>query len=138
MIRLKLKLFSTNWINILGIFIAVYLSILVIELINPTNDLNNYFATAVIGGLFAIIFYGSMFWAGFILIMFILDVLLLNRDQSLLLPKLLLEWIIVSSPFIFWFIQYTEWIFLIAVCAFFITQYLRRKEIIRILGQISN
>lgn len=122
--KVKFKIFLTNWINLLGIFLAVYLSSAVSELF-----ISGSLVIGFIGGLFAIIFYGSVFWAGFIIAMFLLDFILLDKNKEWLKLKLFIEWTIVSSPFIYWFIQYTQWIFLVAVVAFFITQIIREKRI---------
>ena len=59
----------------------------------------------------------------------VLDLLLLVRSQNNLRQKLLLEWAIISSPFVYWTIKYQQWIFLVAVIAFLITQFLREKLI---------
>ena len=56
--------FFSPRINVVSIFITVYLSILVFELIKQTNDISGYFSTAVLGGLFAIVFNDYIFWAG--------------------------------------------------------------------------
>lgn len=122
--NVKFKIFLTNWINLLGIFLAVYLSAAISELFISGSPVVGF-----IGGLFAIIFYGSVFWEGFIIAMFLLDFILLDKNKERLRLKLFVEWVIVSSPFVYWFIQYTQWIFLVAVITFFITQIIRGQRI---------
>lgn len=132
--NIKLKIFLTNWINILVIFIAVYATIIISELlkIQSTHDIPDALSTGFLGGLFAIIFYGAVFWIGFVIAMFLLDFVFMNESLQKLDLKLLIEWVVVSSPFIYWFAKYTQWVFLVAVIAFFISQSIRRKKILKI------
>ncbi|MGZ5245093.1 MAG: hypothetical protein ACXWW0_13975, partial [Bacteroidia bacterium] len=110
------KIFLTNWTNIVLIFIAVYLSAIISEIINNKEDAMDTFFIAVFEGLFAIIFYGSIFWVGFIISMFILDTIFFNRIFKLPLNWILaIECLLISSPFIYWFFEYETWIFLIGV-----------------------
>jgi hypothetical protein len=134
--KIRFKIFLTNWINFAGIFMAVYLSTAVSELltIQSASDLPNALITGFLFGLFAIILYGSIFWAGFFISMFVLDYILLNKNEQWLGLKLFIEWSIISTPFIYWYIKYTEVIFLIAVIAFFVTQIIRGKRIIKLLS----
>lgn len=133
MSEIKLKIFLTNWINIVGIFLTLYLFVIVSELVKMNGDIQNSLTIGFIGGLLGLIFYGSIFWISFILAMFLLDMFLMNASSRSLHFKLALEWVVVSSPFLYWFIEYTEWIFLIAIIAFAFTQFFRGKKIITIL-----
>lgn len=132
--NIKLKIFLTNWINILVIFIAVYATVIISELlqIQSTQDIPDALSTGFLGGLFAIIFYGAVFWIGFVIAMFLLDFVFMNENLQRLDLKLLIEWVFVSSPFIYWFAKYSQWVFLVAVIAFFISQSIRRKKILKI------
>ena len=113
MMIIKLKIFLTNWINLSGIFLAVYLSTSISGLIASGSA-----RIAFLGGLFGIIFSGSLFWAGFIISMLLLDFILMNRNINQLNLKLFIEWAVVSGPFIYWFVQSTQWIFLVAIVGF--------------------
>jgi len=132
---LKLRFFRTNWINLLWIFVVVYLSIIVAILseISSLNDLSDLLIRGVLGGLFTIFLFGAFFWIGFIVIMFFLDMILLNTNREYLLEKLLLEWVIASSPFIYWGVKYSGWLFFMAVGAFLIGQWYRAKAIDEII-----
>ncbi len=126
--NLKFKIFLTNWINLLGIFIAVYLSSAISELFISGDAIVGF-----VGGLFGIIFYGFLFWMGFISAMFLLDFILMNKNKEKLRLKLLIEWGVVSAPFIYWFIQYTQWVFLVAVITFLCTQIIRGQKILAMI-----
>lgn len=133
--KLKLKISLTNWVSIVGIFLATYLASAISELIEikSFNDLSNSLITGFLGGLFAIIFYGAIFWIGFFALMLLLDFVLMNENKKWLRLKLLIEWTIISSPFAYWFIQYKQWIFLVAIVAFFAGQTFREKLILKII-----
>lgn len=84
----------------------------------------------MLAALFSILGYGMMFWALFLVSLIILDLILIVPNRKNLKTRLLIEWLIISSPFIYWTVKYHEWIFVTAVIAFFISQQLREKRII--------
>lgn len=49
----------------------------------------------------------------------------------------MIQWGLISLPFIYWVFYYEEWIFLVAVIAFFVTQNLRRIRIVKLMKQNS-
>jgi hypothetical protein len=122
-----MKILKTNWINITGVFGAVFLYAIVLNLIDANVSRNLF--QSIFAALILIFGYGMMFWALLIISLVILDLLLIVRNQNNLKAKLLIEWLIISSPFIYWTIRYQEWIFVAAIIALFITQLLREKNI---------
>ena len=126
---MTIKILKTNWINILGVFTVLFLYTTVYGLID-SNISRNIFQ-AIIASLIGICLYGIMFWMGFILALIILDLILIVPNQDKLTLKLLLEWIIISAPFIYWAITYERQrnIFIVAIIAFLITQLLRKQLI---------
>jgi hypothetical protein len=121
-----MKVILTNWINILGVFIAVFLYAMVLNMMD-TNVSRNLFQ-AIFAVLILIVGYGMMFWGMFIVALIVLDLVLLRGKENLKM-KLLIEWFIISCPFIYWTIKYHEWIFVAAIIAFLIAQLLREKKI---------
>lgn len=130
----KLRIFWTNWINVAGIFMIVYLFVIIDELARSKSleDATITLYKSISSGLIGMILYGSIFFAGFLLIMLVLDMLLISEDHKNLRLKLFLEWVVVSSPFLYWFYIYSQWIFVVAVFAFLITQLIREKIILRL------
>lgn len=124
-----MKILYTNWINITGIFITLFLFTTTFNLLD-SNVSRNLFQ-AIIASLILIFLYGIIFLIGFILVLTILDLIIIVPNQSNLRLKLLLEWIIISAPFVYWAIIYERqrYIFLVAVITFLITQLLREKLI---------
>jgi hypothetical protein len=123
-----MKVVATNWVNILGVFFVLLLYSTIINFKN--NSLEYNFFQSIVAGFILVCFHGFMFWGLFIFSLIILDLSLLTKEQGNLKKILLLEWVIVSSPFIFWTIKYQECIFLIGVLTFLITQFMRKKYIL--------
>ena len=63
----------------------------------------------------------------FVVSLAIADLLLIVRDQNKLRQKLLVEWLLLSCPFIYWGIKYGEWIFAVAIITFFYNSAFTRK-----------
>ncbi|WP_295717403.1 hypothetical protein [Mucilaginibacter sp.] len=123
-----MKILLTNWINLLGVFIATFAFSVVITLTDANLSYNIF--QVVFAALFSVLGYGMMFWALFLVSLIILDLILIVPNRKNLKTRLLIEWLIISSPFIYWTVKYHEWIFVTAVIAFFISQQLREKRII--------
>lgn len=114
----------TNWINLVAVFAITYLYVIANVLIHSGT-----FLQAILGGLISICLYGMMFWAFFVVSLLVLDFLIIVRNRDQLKLKLFFEWLIISSPFIYWTIKYDEWIFAVATFAFLISQLARKKMI---------
>ena len=128
---LSLKIVLTNWVNFLVIFIVLYLvGFLSAHFIDGFS-----FSDALVETLFALLGYGIIFWIGFFIVIAILDTLLFSfkKEPVYINNNLYMEWIIISSPFIYWLIKYNQLFFLVAILAFIIGQYLRRPYILKIL-----
>jgi hypothetical protein len=122
-----MKIILTNWINLLGVFCVAFVYAIVLSLIDTNLSYNIFQAT--LAALFLILAYGMMFWALFIILLIILDLILIVSNRKNLKTKLVIEWLLISSPFIYWAVKYHEWIFVAAIIAFFISQQLRARYI---------
>jgi hypothetical protein len=122
-----MKIIKTNWINIIGILIAVYLYALMLNLFDADKSLN--FIQVVFAPLILILLYGAIFWALFIMLLIIFDLLFIVKNQENLKKKMILETFIIITPYVYWLTVYDELIFLVAIITFFITQFYRRKLI---------
>lgn len=128
---MAMRILKTNWINIVGVFTVLFLYTTVYGLIEPNVSRNIF--QAMIASLIGICLYGIMFWTGFIIMLIILDSVIIIPNPKNLKIKLLIEWIIISSPFIYWAIKYPEQrtLYIIAIITFLVTQLLREKLIIK-------
>jgi hypothetical protein len=122
-----MKVLKTNWINVAGVFVAVFLYAVALNL-TDINVSRNVFQS-ILPALMLVCLYGIMFWSLFILLLVVLDLLLIVKNQNSLIGKLLIEWLIISGPFVYWAVRYKEWIFIVAIIAFLITQFIRKRII---------
>ncbi|MCQ6960292.1 hypothetical protein [Mucilaginibacter aquariorum] len=129
--KLKVKIYFTNWINVLGIIIGTYVFLVVTELFKTGISA---LPQMLIMAMVAIVLYGGIFFTGFLISMLILDLILMNDNTKHLRLKLIVEWGLISVPFVYWLLEYSEWIFLVAVIFFFIMQFIREKRILKILA----
>ena len=125
-----MKILQTNWINILGVFIILFIYSTIFNLTVNDGVTRNFFQS-IFAALFLICLYGFIFWMGFIIALIILDFILIIPNQKKIKIKLLTEWIIISSPFIYWALKYHEQrsLYIIAIITFLITQLLRKRLI---------
>lgn len=123
-----------NIIHKLDKHIRCFFSVLFYSIIHNLiidDNITRTFLKSILGALFLLLLYGIIFWIGFILALIIVDLILILPNQNNLKFRLLLEWIIICIPFIYWTIVYERQrnIYIVAIIAFFITQFLRQKLI---------
>jgi hypothetical protein len=119
------KILFSNWINIVGILVVLFCYTFLNSLINFQAT----FIQAFIGAFLLICLYGIIFWLGFLILIFILDLILIIPTKKSLKIGLLIEWLIISTPFIYWAVIYKEQrvLYIIAIIAFLISQMIREK-----------
>lgn len=126
-----LKIVLTNWVNILTVYICLFVSLFVSELIPGIATIKD----ALYNTFGSLIVYYLSFWLGFSMLIALLDVLFFSFDKQAQYTnyKLIIEWLLISLPFVYWLIKYNQWIFLVTILAFLLGQYLRRPYIFKIL-----
>lgn len=136
------KIVLTNWINFASVFITVYVIVcmgIVIEesySIKQTGSWMSAFLLVLFLAAYGVLGYGMIFWIGFFIAITSLDILFFsfNKQFKYTNYKLATEWILISSPFIiYWVIRDGSWILLVAVLAFLVGQILRKPRISKIL-----
>lgn len=125
--------FRTIWITTVRIAIVIFLFTLITYWVADTYT----FIQSVVGAFVLVFFYGSLFWIGFIVLLMTLDFLLAVPDLKNIKAKLLVEWAVISTPLIYWAINYVAQrkIFVAAVFTFFLMQMLREKMLKNTLPQ---
>jgi hypothetical protein len=118
---------KTNWINLLGVFVSVTLYSTIFNYTDPQTS--RTIIQSFIASLILVIGYGMIFWLPFVVALIVLDYFLIPNKVDGLRYKLILQWMIISAPFIYWMLKYSEWIFLIAIATFLITQLIRERLI---------
>lgn len=126
-----LKIALTNWVNILTVYIFMFGWLLISELVPGIATLKD----ALYNTFGSLMVYYLPFWLGFSMLIALLDFLFFSIDKKPQYTnyKLIFEWLLISLPFVYWLIEYNQWIFLVAILAFSIGQYLRRPYIFKIL-----
>lgn len=122
------KILATNWINLLGIFIITFLYVFLNSYINFSATLYQAF----FGAFMSVCLYGIIFWSGFVILILILDLIFIVKPKNNLKLRLMIEWLLISIPFIYWIIKYNQWVFLVAILTFLVTQIMREKKILKI------
>jgi hypothetical protein len=126
-----MKILATNWVNICGLFITTFFTCIAISL-NAEFSMNIF--QVIVASLMSVCLYGMIFWGLFVAMIIFLDLTLIVYNQSQLTLKLLIEWVLIGSPFVYWFLKYDEWIFAAAVISFLITQLMRKRLIMKVIG----
>lgn len=120
-----MEIIKTNWITVLGIFSMVFLYAIYLN-ITDINVSRNIFQS-ILPALILVVLYGALFWLLFLSLLVLLDIFFVAKVKVDLRVRLLIEWVIVSIPFIYWALKYKQWILIVAVVAFLMTQLLREK-----------
>ena len=124
-----MKILLTNWINFFGVFIAVFLYAIFYNIYDESATRNFYQST--VAAFILVSLYGMLFWGLYITELILFDLLFIVKDQSKLKKKLIIEWLLISIPFIYWIIFHKQLIFLVGVIVFLITQLIRQNLIIK-------
>jgi fatty acid desaturase len=134
LLKIKLKIFLTNWINVVGIAIALNISILIGALLEmqSIDHIPKALTTTFIGCLF-LITYGLIYWVGLMIVMFFLDFILMNNNKKHLKSILYIQWAVISTPFMCLALGQGDWKFLIVVIMFSVTQFFRGKQIAKMI-----
>jgi hypothetical protein len=131
LVKRTLKVILTNRINLLIVFMTVYITTLISLVLHDSHSLGS----ALFGALYLVLGYGMMFWIGFILLIIGLDIILFSFHARFkyINIKLILECTIISIPFIYWGMKHSQPQFLVAVIAFLIGQMFRKFMLLKIL-----
>ncbi len=125
-----MKILLTNWINLFGVFIAVFLYAFFYNMYDISATRKFY--QSMVSAFILVSLYGMQFWGLYITELILFDLLFIVKDQSNLKSKLIIESLLISLPFIYWIISHKQWIFLVGVIVFLITQLIRQNLIIKV------
>lgn len=123
------KIIKTNWINIWVVFTIVY----IYSIIRAINEGDFNILQGMLSALILVILYGVLFWIFFIVLLFITDLLLIYQSsKEKLYIMFILQTLIVSIPFVYFALHYSQWIFLVAVVGFVLSQIYRSQKVYKI------
>jgi len=101
----------------------------VVGLSEESDTWINALVTMPLSTLFLFFLYGPMIIAGFYAVVFVLDIIGFGFTKANVLRVLLLEWLIISSPFVYWAFKYDYWLWLTLSLSFLATQLFRKLKI---------
>jgi len=134
-----LKILLSNWIHFIAIYFGFYLAIIG----SKTFEHNNYswtstlFTSLLTIPLLVFVYGLDLLWKFFVTII-ILDIILFSFNQRWIREKLIIEWIIIVTPFINAAFEYKYWAWLTISILFLLTQFYRDKKILKILDKRKN
>ena len=125
----------TNWIHLIPFYVTTYLALLLYQVVGPPNQKLVQAIPFLFASTFLLFFiYGPVIMAGFYAAIVLADVLLFSCGYKRMREKLILEWILISTPFIYWAFKYEYWLWICLSASFLLTQLLRSVLIGRILN----
>lgn len=86
-----------------------------------------------ISSLFLLFAYGFIFLVGFYITLAVLDYMLFRFVKMNVLKAIILEWLLLIPPFVYYAFEYKYWLWLMLSFSFLITQFLRKHKIERFL-----
>lgn len=143
MVNRLLKIIGTNWTHLLGFYLTTYLSFIIFKLIGLEDD---YEWEAILGwglfsSLFLILTYGLKILGYFVLTIVLMDIVSFSWHNKWTKATLIIQWTIISIPFIYWAFEYEYWLWITLSISLLTTQLIRGKRIELIkqkLGTTSN
>lgn len=97
-----LKIFLTNWIHLIAIYLGFYLTIVISKIIGgqTTDSWTSVLFASLLTIPLLIFVYGLSLLGQFYLTICVLDILLFSFNTKWTTEKLIIEWIIIVMPFI--------------------------------------
>ncbi len=138
--KVVLKITSTNWIHLVGFYITTFLTLLLFKatgLSGESDTWMNALATMPSSVLGLFFLYGPVIIGSFYIALIILDIVCFRFTKLSVWKIILLEWIVIITPFIIWAFEYKYWLWIFLSFSFFVTQLLRKTKIERFL-EIDN
>ncbi len=133
------KIALTNLIHIPGFYLTAYLSIILFKILGL--DTSQSWAEVLLSNLFWILYsfiiFGLPILAIVYLVLVIFDTIAFRYLKLNIIQTLVIEWLIISTPFFYWAIRYEFWMWFTLSASFFVTQLMRKKEIKKMLEKES-
>ena len=125
------RVYLTNWINLVGIIAGTFLTIIVAAIFSleeSAQSLSELFGDLLMTPFFLLL-YGLLPMAIFLLLMLFLDIICFSRKTSHIFPLLFVQWLVLVIKPIEWAIDNNYWLWVGLSVSFLVTQYLRSKQI---------
>lgn len=127
---------TTNWVHLLGFYVTTYLSIILFTVTEHERYQGGNWTSILLLSLISIPFlfftYGLLYVVYFFALIIIMDISGFSWTKWKPIQILLLEWLIIVPPFIYWAFKYDYWLWLTLSVSFLLTQLYRRRQIEKI------
>jgi hypothetical protein len=132
------RILSTNWIHLLGFYVTTHLTVVLFQITKSAYATDDgwieMLSLSFLSVPLVFFTYGLVFLIGFYGVILVLDSIGFSLDKLKIRQVLILEWVIISLPFIIWAFEYEYWLWISLSISFLITQLIREKRIKRILN----
>lgn len=125
-----LNIIKTNWVHFVGFYITSYISIILFKLLGIDGVNESWMQTILLNFimvLFLFFTYGLIIILSFFLAITILDLVAFHFTKLKVIEILIIEWLLIISPFIYWAFKYEYWLWICLSISFLCTQYIRKK-----------
>ncbi len=125
-----LNIIKTNWVHFVGFYITSYISIILFKLLGIEGVNESWTQTILLNFimvLFLFFTYGLIIILSFFLAIIMLDLLAFRLTKLKVIEILIIEWLLIISPFIYWALKYEYWLWICLSISFLCTQYIRKK-----------
>jgi hypothetical protein len=126
-----LKIILTNWIHLPGFYITTYLSLIFFKLIGieTTDSWHSILLVSIFTILLLFMIYGPLIILGFFGAIMLMDILAFSWANKWPKKILIIEWVIISVPFIYWAFEHEYWLWITLSLSLLTTQLMRLKRI---------
>lgn len=136
-----LKIATTNWIHLLGFYVTTYASIILFKIAGLEGFRGGTWTSTFLLSLISIPFlfftYGLVFLIYFYALIATADIVGFTWTKLKSIEILLIEWLIIIPPFIYWAFTNDYWLWLTLSASFLLTQLYRRRQIERIKNNVA-
>lgn len=125
-----IKIISTNWTHLVGFYLTTYLSFILFKIIGLGDDYEwniLWFGFISAGLLFVV--YGLKILGYFALTIVTMDLISFSWSNKWTKETLIIQWAIISTPFIYWAFEYEYWLWITLSISLLTTQMIRRRRI---------
>ena len=116
-----------------GYYVTTYLSMILFKLIGVEKfealEWNQILFQNVLGILLLFFTFGLLFILGFYSAIACLDLIGFNVKTYTVKSILLIEYLVITPPFIKWAFEYDYWLWLTLSLSFAVTQWIRKKKL---------
>ena len=132
-----LSIIKTNWLHIVGFYISAYTALVIFRLLGIERYSYESWNSTLFLNLLTIpllfFTYGLIILASFYLAIILMDLLAFRFIKVKVEYILIIEWLIIIPPFVYWAFKYDYWLWIFLVASFLCTQFVRMRKLKKIV-----